>query len=296
MVKNYIFNIKYFLKEAKTIFKVDLLSNLFSILSISFILLILSMISSGLWVSNQLVTTLEKEAEINIYYKEDMEIEDINKLSEKIGKVDGVTGSQVISQGESFNRMEEILGKEAKILGYFDDNPFSSFIEVKIDIIKLDWVLDSLNNMADIESIRDNRQILDRLSEITLLLKFLGLLFIVAIGISTIVVISHIIRQGIYNNRDMINTLKLLGAPNLFIGFPFLLEGLLLTLCGGLLAAILSNIVINYVYGQMLGSLPFIPLPDKDILKWNLNLLIFVLSGGLGIAGSIFGLNSAKAK
>ncbi len=296
MVKNYIFNIKYFLKEAKTIFKVDLLSNLFSILSISFILLILSMISSGLWVSNQLVTTLEKEAEINIYYKEDMEIEDINKLSEKIGKVDGVTGSQVISQGESFNRMEEILGKEAKILGYFDDNPFSSFIEVKIDIIKLDWVLDSLNNMADIESIRDNRQILDRLSEITLLLKFLGLLFIVAIGISTIVVISHIIRQGIYNNRDMINTLKLLGAPNLFIGFPFLLEGLLLTLCGGLLAAILSNIVINYVYGQMLGSLPFIPLPDKDILKWNLNLLIFVLSGSLGIAGSIFGLNSAKAK
>lgn len=296
MVKNYIFNIIYFLKEAKTIFKVDLLSNLFSILSISFILLILSMISSGLWVSNQLVTTLEKEAEINIYYKEDMEIEDINKLSEKIGKVDGVTGSQVISQGESFNRMEEILGKEAKILGYFDDNPFSSFIEVKIDIIKLDWVLDSLNNMADIESIRDNRQILDRLSEITLLLKFLGLLFIVAIGISTIVVISHIIRQGIYNNRDMINTLKLLGAPNLFIGFPFLLEGLLLTLCGGLLAAILSNIVINYVYGQMLGSLPFIPLPDKDILKWNLNLLIFVLSGSLGIAGSIFGLNSAKAK
>lgn len=296
MVKNYIFNTKYFLKEAKTIFKVDLLSNVFSILSISFVLLILSMISSGLWVSNQLVTTLEKEAEINIYYKEDMEIEDINKLSEKIGKVDGVTGSQVISQGESFNRMEEILGKEAKILGYFDDNPFSSFIEVKIDIIKLDWVLDSLNNMADIESIRDNRQILDRLSEITLLLKFLGLLFIVAIGISTIVVISHIIRQGIYNNRDMINTLKLLGAPNLFIGFPFLLEGLLLTLCGGLLAAILSNIVINYVYGQMLGSLPFIPLPDKDILKWNLNLLIFVLSGGLGIAGSIFGLNSAKAK
>lgn len=296
MVKNYIFNTKYFLKEAKTIFKVDLLSNVFSILSISFVLLILSMISSGLWVSNQLVATLEKEAEINIYYKEDMEIEDINKLSEKIGKVDGITGSQVISQGESFNRMEEILGKEAKILGYFDDNPFSSFIEVKIDIIKLDSILDSLNNMADIESIRDNRQILDRLSEITLLLKFLGLLFIVAIGISTIVVISHIIRQGIYNNRDMIKTLKLLGAPNLFIGFPFLLEGLLLTLCGGLLAAILSNIVINYVYGQMLGSLPFIPLPDKDILKWNLNLLIFVLSGGLGIAGSIFGLNSAKAK
>lgn len=295
MVKNYIFNFKYFLKEAKTIFKVDALSNTFSIISIGFILLILSMISTGLWVSNQLVSTLENEAEINIYYEDSLKKEDLNKLSEKIKNIGGVASSKIISERQSFSRMEEILGKEAKVLSYFDDNPFSSFIEVKIDISKLDFILESLNNVEEIDSIRDNRQVLDRLSEITLLLKFIGVIFITAIGISTIVVISHIIRQGIYNNRDMINTLRLLGAPNGFIGFPFLLEGLLLTLCGGLLAVIASNIVINYIYSQMMGSLPFIPLPDKNILKWTLNGLILGLSAILGILGSIFGLNSAKA-
>lgn len=295
MVKNYMFNINYFLKEAKTIFKVDLLSNIFSILSISFILLILTMITSGWWVSNGVISILEKEAEINIYFNDQMEIEDVNKLWKKIGQVDGVTETKIINEEESLTRMEDILGKEAKVLSYFDDNPFTSFIEVKIDIRKTDEVLNQLENFGEIESIRDNRQVLDRLSEITLILKFLGLLFITAIGVSTIVVISHIIRQGIYNNRDMINTLKLLGAPNSFIGFPFLLEGLLLTLCGGLLSVVLSNVVINYFYSQMIISLPFIPLPDSDIIKLTLNILILALSGGLGIIGSIFGLTSAKA-
>lgn len=294
MVKNYIFNFNYFLKEAKTIFKVDLLSNIFSILSISFILLILTMITSGWWVTNQVVNVLQREAEINIYYSDGMEKEEITRLSHKIIKVDGVNDSIFIDEEESFKRMEEILGKEAKVLTYFDDNPFSPFIEVKIDISKVDEILNELAQFNEIESIRDNRQVLDRLSEITLIMKVLGILFIAAIGISTIVVISHIIRQGIYNNRDMINTLKLLGAPNGFIGFPFVLEGLLLTLCGGIIAIILSYFVINFVYTQMMGSLPFIPLPDKEILMWSINLLILVLSGGLGIIGSIFGLTSAK--
>ena len=296
MVKNYIYNINYFFKEAKTIFKVDLLSNIFSILSISFILLILTMISSGWWVSNEVIRILEKEAEINIYYKDEMDFEDVNNLSKKIGQVQGVIDSKIINEEESLTRMEEILGKEAKVLSYFEDNPFVSFIEVKIDIRNTDAVVSQLESFQEIESIRDNREVLERLSEITLILKFLGLLFVTAIGISTIVVISHIIRQGIYNNRDMINTLKLLGAPNSFIGFPFLLEGLLLTLCGGLLSIALFNIVIKFFYNQIVGSLPFIPLPDKDILKLTLNILILALSGGLGIIGSIFGLISAKAE
>lgn len=294
MIKSYIFNINYFLKEAKTIFKVDLLSNIFSIISISFILLILTMITSGWWVSNGVISILEKEAEINIYYKDGIEIEEVNKLAKKIGQLHGVIDSKIINERESLSRMEDILGKEAKVLTYFEDNPFSSFIEVKIDIRKTDEVLNQLESFQEIESIRDNREVLERLSEITLILKILGVLFITAIGVSTIVVISHIIRQGIYNNRDMINTLKLLGAPNSFIGLPFLLEGLLLTLCGGLLSVVLFNFVINYSYSQINLSLPFLPLPDKDILKITLNISILVLSGGLGIIGSIFGLKSAK--
>ncbi len=294
-MKNFFYNLGYFIKESNTIFRVDFLSNIFSIFSIGLIFFILSMIFSGWWISNEVVQILQKEAEINVYLEEGLKDEEINHLIQSIGRIDGVRETRLVNEKESYNRMVDILGKESRILELFGDNPFSSFIEVKIHIDKIDSILETLSLLDEIEHIRDNKEVIDRLQKIITMLTVLGVLVITAVGISTLVVVSHIIRQGIYNNREMINTLKLLGAPDGFIGFPFLLEGLFLTVGGGVLASALGAIVIHYGYSQMGGSLPFIPLPSKEVVISSLTILTMSLSCILGIVGSLFGLSSAKA-
>jgi cell division transport system permease protein len=87
-----------------------------------------------------------------------------------------------------------------------------------------------------------------------------------------------------------------MGAPEGFIAFPFLLEGLLLTLGGGALASALAVFSLNYFYAQMSGPLPFIPLPPIGAITSNMDILIMALSAALGFAGSFFGLSSAKSK
>lgn len=294
-MKNFFYNLGYFIKESNTIFRVDFLSNIFSIFSIGLIFFILSMIFSGWWISNEVVQVLQKEAEINVYLEEGLKDEEINHLIQSIGRIDGVREARLVNEKESYNRMVDILGKESRILELFGDNPFSSFIEVKIHIDKIDSILETLSLLDEIQHIRDNKEVIDRLQKIITMLTVLGVLVITAVGISTLVVVSHIIRQGIYNNREMINTLKLLGAPDGFIGFPFLLEGLFLTVGGGMLASALGAIVIHYGYSQMGGSLPFIPLPSKEVVISSLTILTMSLSCILGIVGSLFGLSSAKA-
>lgn len=294
-MKNFFYNLGYFIKESNTIFRVDFLSNIFSIFSIGLIFFILSMIFSGWWISNEVVQVLQKEAEINVYLEEGLKDEEINHLIQSIGRIDGVRETRLVNEKESYNRMVDILGKESRILELFRDNPFSSFIEVKIHIDKIDSILETLSLLDEIQHIRDNKEVIDRLQKIITMLTVLGVLVITAVGISTLVVVSHIIRQGIYNNREMINTLKLLGAPDGFIGFPFLLEGLFLTVGGGVLASALGAIVIHYGYSQMGGSLPFIPLPSNEVIISSLTILTMSLSCILGIVGSLFGLSSAKA-
>ena len=234
-MKNFFYNVGYFFKEAKNIFKVDRLSNLFSVFSIGLIFFILSMIFSGWWVSTEIIEVLQKEAEINIYYDEQIEDLRINNLIENIGNIQGVREVNLVGQEESYDRMVDILGKEASILELFSNNPFTSFIEVKINMDEVDTILSQMETIEDIEYVRDNKEVIDSLQRIIAILTILGVLVIAAVGISTLVVVSHIIRQGIYNNREQINTLKLLGAPDGFIGFPFMLEGLALTIGGGLL-------------------------------------------------------------
>lgn len=294
-MKTAIYNIGYFFREAKTIFKVDLGSNVFSIFSVGFILFILAMIFSGWYISTDIVDMLQSEAEVNVYYEEDIEKAGIERIREEIKGIDGVNDASIVGEKESYDRMVDILGEEADILNLFEDNPFTSFIEVKIDIEKSDSILGEIEEIDDINYIRDNKEIIDKLKNIITILTILGILVVGAVGISTIFVISHIIRQGIYNNREQIRTLKLLGAPDSFIDIPFVLEGLFLTIGGGLVATLLISALLYFGYGQIGKSILFIPLPASSEIIPYMAIGIMSISLILGILGSIFGLKSTKS-
>lgn len=293
-MKQLIYNMGYFMKEVKTIFRSNLLSNIFSLVSTSLIFFVLALVLSGWWVSSQVMETIQGEAEIDIYLVEGLNEPDTIYKLEEINSIKGIKAARVVDAEEAYDRMVKILGKEAKVLAYFDDNPFSSFIEVQIDLTQIDDIMSQLGQMKDIEHVRDNREVLDRLSQIAKVFSLLGYLVVAAVGVSTLVIISHIIRQGIYNNRDQINTLQLLGAPQVFIAFPFLIEGFLVTVAGGLLACGLTAFIIKQVYVQMVAPLPFIPLPPREILLKSIMGIVMSLSALLGIIGSLFGIASSK--
>lgn len=290
--KNLFFNLGYFLKEVKIMIQLNMLFHALSIISIGLVFFILSMVMCGWWTSSQVVEVIQKEAEINVYYDENIG-NNVEQFVSKIRDIDGVLEARVVDKDEAYNRMKEILGKEARVLEYLDDNPFSPFIEVKISIDKTEGILKEISQVNGIEYVRDNRDVLDKISNIANTLRILGYLVLVTVGISTLVIISHIIRLGIHNNREHINTLRLLGAPESFIAFPFLLEGLVLILTGGMFGVGLSTLTIKYVYNQVTQSLSFIQLIPYKALVTNIVILIMSLSLGIGVIGSILGFSSA---
>jgi cell division transport system permease protein len=190
--------------------------------------------------------------------------------------------------------MKEILGDEASILELFEDNPFEAYMEIRIYMDDMESVLNRMKDLEGISHVRDNREVLGQVERLTGALRILGLLVTLAVGCTTFIIISHMIRQGIYNNRDQINTLRLLGAPNGFIGIPYVLAGLLLTVIGGTLASLGISVLISRAYAGMQGTIPFIPLPPRAELTGNINLLIMSVSFLLGFFGSLFGLSSIR--
>ncbi|WIV13810.1 permease-like cell division protein FtsX [Proteiniborus sp. MB09-C3] len=286
-------NIGYFLKETKTILILDFLSNIFSILSMGFIFFMLSMVVSGVWISSQMVELIKEEAEINVYYDEKLEDTQIHDTINQIEAIDGVREARIIDKEKAYDRMMEIMGENSGILKFFDHNPFSAFIEVKIELDEMDSIVEKIERISDVDYIKDNQSVLNRLRSISNIVRVLGILIVSAVGISTLVITSHIIRQGIYSNKEQINTLRLLGAPESFIVLPFFLEGLFLTLIAAIFAVAMGILGLKYIYIQTAGPLPFIPLPALDnLIKGNI-IMILSVSIILGIIGSFFGLASA---
>lgn len=293
-MKNYLYNIGYFIKEGRTIVKLNLISNIFSLITTGLIFFILIMVISGWWISNEIVNLIQREAEISVYFNEGANENAVINIMEDIKKIKGIEEVRRVDKGEAYERMAEILGEDSNVLRYFDYNPFNPFIEVRINLEELDSVIEEIQLIEGIEYVRDNREVLNRIKSISEVLGTIGYLFIAGVGIATLVIISHIIRQGIYNNRELIYTLRLLGAPEGFIALPFLLVGLFLALGGGLTAGVISILTLKYLFSHIAGPLPFIPLPSITELTPNIFLLIGTFSTVLGIAGSLMGLSNEK--
>ncbi len=295
-MRSFLFNIGYFIKESGRIIRLNILSNIFSVIGTGLILLLLGIVITGTNIGNRLVVMLNEEAEVNGYFSEMLTSEQKADLAVKIENMDGVRSTRIVDEDEAKIRMEKVLGEEAKILELFDDNPFEAFIEIRINVDSMDFVIDNVKKTNGIDYVRDNRDVLEKIQDITYALKVLGYLMIVAVGITTLIILSHMIRQGIYNNKDQINTLRLLGSPGAFIGFPYVLTGILLTLLGGIIAAISMALLINGAYESIGSTIPFLPLPPKEELINKMTLWIPLLSLVLGFLGSLFGLSSIREK
>ncbi|MDI9508738.1 MAG: permease-like cell division protein FtsX [Bacillota bacterium] len=295
-MKSFLFNMGYFAKEMMRIIRLNLLSNIFSVMSTGMILFLLGIVITGTDIGNRLVVMLNEESEVNGYFSQDTTEEERNALVNRIGRLDGVRSSRLVAEDEAKARMEDILGDEAKILELFDKNPFEAFVEIRIEVNAMDSIIDEVRKTDGIEYVRDNREVLEKIQDITYALKIIGYLMIVAVGVTTLIILSHMIRQGIYNNKDQINTLRLLGSPGAFIGFPYILTGVILTLIGGIIAALFMVILINKAYDGVASTILFISLPARgDII----NKIIYglpSLSLVLGFFGSLFGLSSIKEK
>jgi cell division transport system permease protein len=293
-MKKVIYNLGYFVLEAVRTIRFNPLSNFFSVLGTGLILFLLSIVLTGWSIGDQIVITLEQEAEISAYLMNPEEATQLDLLTMQIEAIEGVTEVTFIPKEEAKLAMEELLGNESDILELFEENPFEAFLEIRIDLQRMDAVLAKLSQLDGIEYVRDNRGVLEQMKQLTDGVKIVGAFILLAVGITTLILISHMIRQGIYNNREQINTLRLLGAPGGFIGFPYVLAGTLMTIIGGIIAVILLLMVISGGYRQLSQTIPFIPLPKQEQLQSTISLFILSISAGLGILGSLFGLSSLR--
>jgi len=286
-------NFYYYLKEVSTLFKKDLSTNILSLFSLSFIFFILSLVISVGISSQHIIDEIRSQAQISIYYNNEI---DPTSIEAKISEIDGVNLVNLISSSQARERMKDVLGTDTRILDLFDYNPFSPYIEVFISLENLDVIVDQVGSIFGVELVRDNQEVLKQLENILNIVTVFGVFIFIAVSIATVVVTAHIIRQGIYLNKDGIGTLRLLGAPTYFIYAPFILTGIILSVLAGIISFIMSYFATDFIYSRLLGSLPFVVLPKFSGLIILLLLFNLLMGISLGFIGSLIGIKSTRTQ
>lgn len=222
-----------------------------SIFVITMTVLILGslMFLSGL--VDQFVDYLKDKVDVNVYFvttADEGSILDLKRSLEQLPEVAYVTYVTRDEALATFRDRHEDDQLTVQALDELGDNPFGASLSVKArepsqyeGIAQYLRDVESTQSPAIIETVNyaQNKVVIDQLSRVTTYVNRFGLIVTIIFAIASILITFNTIRLAIFTAREEISVMRLVGATNMYIRGPFVIEGTIYGLVASCIGLIL---------------------------------------------------------
>jgi cell division transport system permease protein len=271
-----------------------------SFASISAIAISLFILGSFLMIAlnvNKLTEDIENEVEVRVYLDISIDRAAVPQIQNQINAIEGVTIVQFVSKEEGLEFLKERLGEEGRDLlegQEGDNNPLPDSFTVEVsDPRSIDTVAEKIlalnvgQNPEPIYEVNYGADTVRTLFRVTDVIRNIGIVLTIGLTVMSLFLISNTIKVTIVARRREIGIMKLVGATNWFIRWPFFVEGAWL----GFIGSLIPYVIIHLSYRELLtyassgiGFLHVALLPSHQLMP----LLLLILMG-LGLWIGIFG-------
>jgi cell division transport system permease protein len=237
---------------------------------------------------------LEAEANINVYLKDDITAEQTQAVNKKIMSLNEVSAATYISKDEALKRFKERMKDSPGLLDALSGNPLPASYEVKFkDEFKsaesIDKLRNTLKNSEEVDEII-GQEVVKRLFAIAAIARWIFITIIVLMSFAGMTLIINAIRLAIYARRKEIEIMRLVGASNWFIRWPFVIEGIMSGFAGALAASLLLFIANTQLFERIETMVPFMAFTVDQATFFYVVLGLFAVGAIIGAGGSIFAL------
>lgn len=170
--------------------------------------------------------------------------ETVTLAAQDIGAFPEVLAVTYVSQEEALQRAQEELVEFREMYRDLATNPLPASLEVRLkpeyrNASQAQVVAERLRNFPFVDDVRYGQEWVERLDRLRNLAGAIGSVIGAAFAVVAMVIIGVAIRVAVLQRADEIAIMRLVGATNEFIRAPFLLEGALKGLLGGIGAVLL---------------------------------------------------------
>jgi cell division transport system permease protein len=276
----------YFTKEASVGISRNGLMTIATILTVTLSLIVLGSFYIVIANSNYLMDMAKSVLELRVYLKEDA---DPYVLQSKIIEYQGVKDIKYIPKEEGAKWLEKNL--KVNDLFVATDNPLPNMISIKLrDDAKVKTLAQKVGLLDGVAEVEYGETFVEAMLIIIQIIWALGMTLAIIIGVVVLYIITNTIRITVFARRREIEIMKLVGATDWFIRWPFLIEGIIL----GLIGAIISLLILSKGYSLLIQYIkqlaPFIPLMPERLINRQLFVLIGSLGFFFGMLGSMMSL------
>ncbi|MGE5316165.1 MAG: cell division protein FtsX [Acidobacteriota bacterium] len=248
--------ITYILKEGLSGFRRARLAMSASIVTITAALLLLGLFGVAYLNTSRIVQSFRDRVEMEAFLAEPVTDSSAAAIDARIRLVPGVDRTKFVSKDEAAAIFKEEFGED--IRGVLDFNPLPPSYKIFLqegykNADSAASVHAALKQISGVDDIIYRKTLLELLDRRTRTLVMVSTAIGLALCLTALLLVSNTIRLIISSKRQMIATMKLVGATRAFIRMPFFIEGILQGAGGGLLASALLY-ALDAAVARWLGS------------------------------------------
>ncbi len=278
-------SVKYFISEGFRSFVINGLMSVASVITVS-----LCLILFGIYVIfsaniNHAASQLEANFEVRVFIVEGTSSSRTAEISNNIKSIANVSTVTFVSKAQALEEWKKEFGEGSEVLeGLEMDNPLRDSYKITLtDLKSVNDTVDSISKIADVAYVKNNRDTMDKLVNITGIIKNISLWFMIFFALVSIFIISNAIRITVFARRREVNIMKFVGATDFFISLPFMVEGIII----GIIGSFVSVLLVSQGYAYMLGYVGI--LFGSSISLYRLSEVIWLLIGSLSVMGITLG-------
>ena len=216
--------------------------------------------------------------------------DDARALQSSIEQIDHVVSATFITREEAMNTYMAEYGEDDATTSRLSPSVFRDRYSVEVDDHGgISEIAKQVKAIDGIDDIRLDEKVSDGFSAVQRVVTVVGIVLAIMLLAIAIVIMTNTINLTMLARKDEISVMKMMGAYDGFIRFPFIVEGCVVGIIGAVIAYLFSSGVYTAVSNMMTksGALSIVAfMPYKDIAL-PLAGLTLMLGLGVGIIGSV---------
>jgi cell division transport system permease protein len=231
---------------------------------------------------------VEQKVEVVAYVENTATQGQVDELVARIDAMPETASVEFITREVALDRFraaQEAQGRE-DLTKYLESNPLYASLNVKLTSPgDLDVVAEALRQDPIIRNVLNIEALVERVTTVTGVVRTGGGVLLVVVGLIVLFIIVNTIRLAVVARSEEIEIMRLVGASDAFIRWPFVFEGALVGLLGALITLALLVIAADPMSRAMVGFFNVLPL-QLGALGRDTAVIVLATGLGLGVLGS----------
>lgn len=248
---------------------------------------------------NYLAEQIEKQVEISVYLEVNTSQAEVTSLQNQIAAIPEVSKVSFIPKEEGLEFLKEQFGESGQYIleGYDgDNNPLNDAFRIEVNnpldvVVVAEQILqmDEGRNPPLIHKVNYGKGTVEVMFKVTRVVRNVGLILVIGLALTAMFLIANTIKLTILARSREISIMKLVGATNSFIRWPFFIEGALL----GVIGSLIPVGILLYGYWELVGatkmefSLLMIKMKPFDEIATTVTLLLLGIGVAIGVWGTL---------